>query len=100
MKKSIQDLTLIGLNTGVLGKDTDTDSGGSSVWDVPNQDGVVCAVFYQSHSVSHLSSLSLYFQNSTGLTVTWFSVIFFSPCSTSGLDAHWGLYPAAPQWGA
>lgn len=67
---------------------------------VPYQDGLVCAVFYQSHSVSPLSSLPLCFQNSTGLTVTCFSVVFFSPCSASGLDAHWGLYPPAPQWGA
>lgn len=31
MKKSVQDLALIRLNTDVLGKDTGTDNGGSTV---------------------------------------------------------------------
>lgn len=58
MKKSIQDLTLIRLNTDVLGKDSGADNEGSTEWDVPYQYGLVCAIFYQSHSVSPLLTAS------------------------------------------
>lgn len=60
--------------------------------------------FFHPHSVFPLSSLPFSIQESTGLTVMWgffwFVGVLFFFCSTSGLDAHWGLYPPASQWGA
>lgn len=74
------------------------------MWEFPYQDTLVSVV-----------SLSVSLCFSSFLTALLFSevlwhwcgsffvfvfLVCFVFCSTSGIDAHWGIYPPASQWGA